>query len=169
MIEALSTVSVAGKDALDMGTGSGVLGLICAQSGGHVTVTDVDNLALENVQIVASELNLNIRALNSDIFSNITDSFDVVLFNPPYLPSDKITDRTVDGGLGGRLFLDQFLNDLSPHLKTDGFAMLLVSSLNNPQSIRDAHPETSFEVVAERNLFFEKIQVLLCRTRCPSR
>jgi release factor glutamine methyltransferase len=166
MIEALTTVSVAGKDVLDMGTGSGVLGLICAQSGGHVTVTDVDSLALETVKIVAGELNLKIRVINSDIFSNVTDSFDVVLFNPPYLPSDKITDRAIDGGMGGRRFLDQFLNNLLPHLKTDGFAMLLVSSLNNPQLIMDAHTEMSFEVVAERNLFFEKIQVLLCRTRC---
>jgi len=166
MIEALSTISLHDKDVLDIGTGSGILGLLCAQRGAHVTVVDIEGSVLENIKIAARKLNLTLNAVRSDLFSEIaTARFDVVLFNPPYLPSGKIEDPAVDGGNCGVRLIDRFLGDLSLHLKDGGFALLLVSSLNYPSRIIDRYRELSFRVAASRKLFFEELQVLLCRLR----
>jgi release factor glutamine methyltransferase len=165
MIDALSTMSLRDKEALDMGTGSGVLGLVCTQMGAHVTVTDIEDSALENAKAAAHKLNLTVKAAKSDIFSNVTARFDIVLFNPPYLPSDEVRDTAVDGGSDGRQVMNRFLKELPLHLKKDGFALLLLSSLNEPRMIIDSHPELAFKVVATRSLFFEELQVLLCKLR----
>ena len=165
MIDALSTLPLRDKEALDMGTGSGVLGLVCAQMGAHVTVTDTEDSALENAKAAAHKLNLTVKATKSDIFSNVTERFDIVLFNPPYLPSDEVRDRAVDGGTEGSQVMNRFLKELPLHLKKDGFALLLVSTLNQPRTIIDSHPELLFKGVTTRSLFFEELQVLLCKLR----
>jgi len=165
MLDALSTLSLSGKEVLDMGTGSGILGLVCAEMGAHVTVVDIEDSVLAGVVAAARKLNLTIETANSDIFSKITARFDIVLFNPPYLPSQGITDRAVDGGSDGRQLVNRFLDDLPLHLRENGFALLLVSSLNEPRAIIDSHQELVFSVVVTRKLFFEELQVLLCRLR----
>lgn len=165
MIDVLSTMPLHGKEVLDLGTGSGILGLFCAKMGAHVTVADIADSILDDVRTAARRLNLTIEAVRSDIFSSVTATFDIVLFNPPYLPSDEIKDPTVDGGNKGRHLVDRFLAQLSTHLKEDGSALLLVSSLNDPRTIIDSHRELSFSVAASRSLFFEELQVLLCNLR----
>ena len=165
MIDALSTVSLRDKEVLDLGTGSGVLGLLCAQRGAHVTVADIEDSVLGTLRIAARRLNLSIAAVRSDIFSGVAARFDVVLFNPPYLPSDEIQDPAVDGGNRGRRLIDRFLGDLPLHLKKGGVALLLVSSLNDPDSIIDSNPKLSFSIATSRRLFFEELQVLMCKLR----
>jgi len=165
MIDALSTLSLRDKEALDMGTGSGILGLVCAEMGANVTVADVEDSALKTAAAAARELNLTIRTAKSNIFSNIPGRFDIVLFNPPYLPSQEIRDSTVDGGSKGREVIDRFLNELPIHLNENGFAFLLVSSLTGPRAIIDEHQKLDFSVVLSRSLFFEELQVLSCKPR----
>lgn len=165
ILDALSNLNLRNMDVLDMGTGSGLLGLYCAQEGARVTVTDIHNEVLENVLLSASRLGLKIKAAKSDLFSGIVERFDIVLFNPPYLPSEDIKDTTVDAGKDGRRLIDRFFEDLTDHLKRDGFALLLVSTLNNPRSIIEEHPTYSMNALTKRRLFFEELQVLLCRPR----
>jgi len=164
-VDVLSDLPLRDKEVLDIGTGSGILGLFCAQKEARVTVTDIDDVTLENVSITASKLGLNVKMTKSNLFSNVVGQFDVVLFNPPYLPSENIKDSTIDGGAEGRTFIDRFFNGLATHLKQDGFALLLISSLNDPHSIIVNHSNYSISVAARRTLFFEELQVLLCRFR----
>jgi release factor glutamine methyltransferase len=165
MIDAIATLPVEGRRVLDVGTGSGVLGLFCALRGAQVTVTDVDELALQQTMKAAGVLGLSVEATLSDMFSNVQGLFDLVLFNPPYLPSSVVEDRTVDGGRGGTTLLKRFLEGLAAHLKNSGTALLLASGLNDPASLLEEHPEFQYSVVAKRALFFEELQVLSVRFR----
>ena len=165
IIDVLSNLPLRDKKVLDIGTGSGILGLFCALNGAHVTVTDVDDIILENVSAAASELGLEIKTTKSNMFLTIDGQYDIILFNPPYLPSKGVEDSTIDGGVHGRMFIDQFFQGLATHLKHDGLALLLVSSLNDPHIIIQKHPEYSITVAARRALFFEELQALLCRFR----
>ncbi|MDA4113083.1 MAG: methyltransferase domain-containing protein [Thaumarchaeota archaeon] len=54
-------------------------------------------------------------------------TFDLVAFNPPYLPSEAIRDRTVDGGRGGIEVPMSFLDDALRVLKADGRIVVLLS------------------------------------------
>ena len=165
MVEAIATLSVEGKNVLDLGTGTGILGLYCALSNAHVTAADVDELAIRHTADTARLLGVELKLIVSDLFSNIPSHFDLVLFNPPYLPSEGVHDGTVDGGFGGRDLIIRFLEELPGHLQKDGSALLLVSSLNSPNTLRDRYYNFEFSTVAKQALFFEELEVLRVRLR----
>ncbi len=165
MLDAISTISVEQKEVLDIGTGSGILGLCCAMRSAIVTAADTDERALQHIQTAARKLGISLTALASDVFSNITGQFDVIIFNPPYLPSTIYEDTTVDGGREGATLAREFLENLGKHLKPDGVALLLLSSQNDPASMVAEHPEFDFSVTARRALFFEELSALSVKFR----
>jgi len=160
MLDALSAIPVEGNKVLDVGTGSGILGLFCALRGASVTITDMDQVSLLHAQKAAKILGVDLEATVSDLFSKVNGQFDLILFNPPYLTSTTLEDRTVDGGKKGAEIAMRFLDNLQKHLKPEGSALLLGSSQNDPSSLTDQHPEFDFSTVARRALFFEELQVL---------
>jgi release factor glutamine methyltransferase len=165
MLEAISAIPVANKRVLDVGTGSGIQGLYCAMRGAIVTATDIDPAAVIWVQKAAHTLGVTLTIVQSDLFFNVNDRFDFVLFNPPYLPSESFEDRTVDGGTKGRALAARFLAALPTHLNEDGIAFLMLSSQNDPASLIANQHVFEPSVVAKRALFFEELQVLCLRFR----
>ena len=165
MVDAIATLSVEGKNVLDVGTGTGILGLYCALRRAHVTAADIDQVAIRHTADAAQLLGVELKLVVSDLFSNIHSQFDLVLFNPPYLPSEGAHDGTVDGGSGGRDLIVRFLEELPVHLQKDGSAFLLVSSLNNPNTLRESYSNFEFSTIAKRALFFEELEVLRVRLR----
>lgn len=165
LVSAISNLPLEGEEVLDVGTGSGLLGLFCAMRGAVVTATDVDETSLRKVVKTAQQLGVPLKFAVSDLFSNVPGHFDLVLFNPPYLPSAVVADTTVDGGLKGRNLIERFLDDLPAHLKEEGTAFVLISSLNEPESLIAAHQEFRFSLEEKRSFFFEELQVLSLRLR----
>ena len=165
MVGAIPTGNLAGKNVLDLGTGSGVLGLYCALQGALVTLSDIDGIALQHAREAAKSLGVDLDTAKSDLFSNVCETFDLVLFNPPYLPSVTVKDRAIDGGLMGADVIRRFLLELPNHLKKDGTALMLVSSMNDIPSLVQEYSEFEFSSVAKRPLFFEELQVLRVRFR----
>jgi release factor glutamine methyltransferase len=163
MIDAIGRFPLAGRKVLDVGTGSGILGLYCAMHGAEVTASDFDEATVEQVRAAAEALGVKIAVRLSDLFSSIPDRFDLVLFNPPYLPSVGIDDRSVDGGPGGTTLVDRFLNQLPNHLGRRAEALLLLSSINDPVSVQLRHGKLNFSTVVSKPLFFEELQVLRVR------
>jgi release factor glutamine methyltransferase len=165
MVDAIATLSVEGKNVLDLGTGSGMLGLYCALRWADVTAADIDELAIRHTADAARLLGVELKLVVSDLFSNTPSQFDLVLFNPPYLPSEGTHDGTVDGGSGGRDLVIRFLEELPGHLRKGGIALLLVSSLNSPNTVRNRYDNFEFSTIAKRALFFEELEVLRVRLR----
>lgn len=165
MIETLANLRLDRKKVLDMGTGSGILGLYCAMRGADVTASDIDELAIMEAGRAARTLGVRLKLLVSDLFSDVRGEFDLILFNPPYLPSKDCEDITIDGGPKGTMLTNRFLYALPTHLDRGAQALLLVSSLNDPASVRLRHGNFEFSTVARRSLFFEELQVLRVRLR----
>jgi len=165
ILSAISELALEGRKVLDVGTGSGLLGLYCAMRGAIVTIADIDEMAIRHAVDAAEKLGVTVNANVSDVFSNVVGQFDLVLFNPPYLPSRLISDKAVDGGLKGRNLIERFLRDLPKHLERHGTALLVVSSLNESTSLIEAHPEFRLSIEKKRSLFFEELQVLSLRFR----
>jgi len=159
MLEALADMELQGLRVLDVGTGSGILAAYCARRGAEVTASDIDVDAIEAVRRLAERLGLRIELVVSDLFSRIMGQFDVIVFNPPYLPSGTISDHTVDGGNRGVEVMDRFLSEVTRRLRENGFAVLLVSSINDPENLRRRHPQLRFKVLREQSLFFERLWV----------
>lgn len=77
---------------LDLGCGSGVLGLSLAASrpGWHVTLADISPEALELTRENAAKLELpNVSFVESDLFSALEGPFDLIAANLPYVPETE--------------------------------------------------------------------------------
>ncbi|MFI5448409.1 MAG: HemK2/MTQ2 family protein methyltransferase [Candidatus Bathyarchaeia archaeon] len=165
MLQALCSIELNDLAVCDIGTGSGILGLFCAIRGADVTVTDINEIALLETLAAAKRLGILVKPVLSDVFAEVNGEFDFALFNPPYLPSEVVMDRAVDGGPDGLGLTRKFLKDLPTRLKNNGHGLLLLSSLNNPTKVIGEYAEFSFEVLATRQVFFEELQVLDLRLR----
>ena len=165
MLEALADLRLQGVRVLDVGTGSGMLATYCASRGAGVTASDIDATAIEELKSLAGQLGITLKLISCDLFSKIDGHFDIIVFNPPYLPSHEFDDRTVDGGKHGTVVINRFLDQLGPHLAENGFGLILTSSLNDPEQLEMSHPDLSFETLRQQSLFFETLYVLKVRKR----
>ena len=79
-----------------------------------------------------------IKTIKSDLFENVEGHFNVILFNPPYLPQDKgIEDIALYGGKKGWEISEKFFNEVSKYLFSDGRMLFLFSSLTNKEKINE--------------------------------
>ena len=86
-----------GKRVLDLGCGSGVIGIAAAlANAASVTMTDVDLLAVAAARENIARTGLrNVSAVASDLYSAIhAQRFDVILCNPPFHAGQRI-DRDI--------------------------------------------------------------------------
>ncbi|AJF26547.1 methyltransferase domain-containing protein [Haloarcula hispanica] len=128
----------AGDTVLDVGTGSGYVAATLADAGARAVGVDVSPLACQEaaengVPVVRGDLVEPFR----------TDAFDLVAFNPPYLPTpseqewDDWMEHALSGGDDGRRLVDPFLETVERVLAPAGEALMLVSSLTDPEAVRE--------------------------------
>jgi release factor glutamine methyltransferase len=144
-------------DVLDLGTGSGILGIVAARKGCKVTFADISKEALECARKNAEANGIYGSFIESNMFSNIDDKFNTIIFNPPYLPSDDIKDVDIDGGKDGRKYIDEFLNTFRGYLKDRYVVLLLESSFNNYEQDLGK----GAKLAASGHFFFEDLVVMM--------
>lgn len=160
LLRAIEDIPLTGLDVLDMGTGFGLLASECAKRGARVTAADMDEDAVKTLRLLVDQQGLEIKVVQSDLFSHIPGRYDLIVFNPPYLPSCQDTgDMAINGGRTGGEVIEKFLRLLPEHLKQEGRCLLLVSSLNSPDRLIGEFPGLSFRQVATEKLFFETLIV----------
>lgn len=146
---------------LDLGTGSGALALLAAGEAGHVLATDVDERAIEAAERNAERNGREIEFRQSDLFSQTDGTFDVILFNPPYLPVAG-EEPSWSGGEDGKEVIEGFAEGLGEHLSTDGKSYLLISSVTGLEETVELFEEKGFtvEVAAEEKVPWETLYCL---------
>ncbi|WP_457354584.1 methyltransferase [Roseateles sp. P5_D6] len=74
-----------GRRVLDMGCGSGVIGLALAQAGARVIASDINPVAAANATANAQANGLALTVVVADLLAGIrTSTLDCVVINPPY-------------------------------------------------------------------------------------
>ena len=78
-------------DIIDLGTGSGVIGLTLEKklSTNSVDLVDISKEALEVTHKNCGNLNSNANLIESDFFTNINKKYDVIISNPPYIKTNE--------------------------------------------------------------------------------
>lgn len=148
---------------LDLGTGTGIQGITAALKGCQVVFADINPIALRCAQGNAWLNNITGAFIVSDLFSEIRGKFDMIIFNPPYLPDDpenKTKDIALDGGIDGRALIDRFIAEYKQLLKPGGIALLVGSSLSGYE--KDVL-ESGAEVLSKKTISLEDIVVLMLR------
>jgi release factor glutamine methyltransferase len=152
------------KSFLEIGAGSGIISLTAHPFFRKVMSVDIDENVIDHLEIIKKKYSLeNQTIVQSDLFSNVLDEkFDVIVFNPPYVPSEEVEVLSTDGGEDGSEIILRFIPQLPNFLKEDGVCYLLVSSHNNLDEIyyELTYNQLSFKKVLEKNIFFENLIVL---------
>ena len=133
---------------LDLGTGTGIQGIIAAMKGCDVTFSDIKPEAVECARANARSLGLGGRFVVSDIFSKISGKYNLITFNIPYLASDSIdsgtTEPNTDGGIGGRELIDRFLGSYKRYVAKDHDVLMSESYWNHYENdVKRLHAEVA--------------------------
>jgi release factor glutamine methyltransferase len=89
------------------------------------------------------------------------ESFDLVAFNPPYVPSNGIRDRTVDGGRSGVEVTTRFLAEAMRLTRKEGRIVFLLSSDNPLALVEETCRRKGFsmKLLETKRLFYETLSV----------
>lgn len=132
-------LSIGGKTLLDLCCGTGCIGVSLAKLGGfEVTFGDISpdclGLARENAALngVAGSFVL------TDMFGNISGSYDMICVNPPYIPTSELASLqaevkreprlALDGGADGLDFYRRISRDYAAHLSPGGTLLMEVGA-----------------------------------------
>jgi len=121
------------EQVLDMGTGSGVIGIMAAKRGAHVLAVDINPAAVALADENARLHNLTDRwcCMKSDLFARLdpTEKFDWIAFNPPYFPhpAHRLQEAAWHAGENYET-IDRFLSQAKSFLQTSGRIVLILSS-----------------------------------------
>ncbi|MEN9558211.1 MAG: hypothetical protein RL141_580 [Candidatus Parcubacteria bacterium] len=130
----------AGKRCMDMGCGSGIQGVVMGLRGAaHVTFIDCSRSAVGNTQENVQKFGLYQKStvIENDLFSGITKSVHVIIFNHPFFPEkpdkgSEISKAILDDGS----LLIRFLQEAKQHLLPGGSIIMpffhLAGKINDP-------------------------------------
>lgn len=154
---------------LEIGTGSGFVSAVLLAN-------------LKEINLVATEINPHaarcaktngVEVIRTDLFRGIKSKnsetlFDIILFNPPYLPTseeEKVPgwlNYAFDGGISGRETLNRFLDEVRDYLKPGGEILVLISSITGLGVVKEKMEKLGFKVnvVARKKVSFEELMVV---------
>lgn len=171
----LSSIKYGKVDVLDVGTGTGILGLTASlyERVDGVTFLDINenalSLAKRNFEKNRAILKATPTFIRSDLFSDVASGqmFGLIIFNAPYLRNEKEGEdgehNPWSGGKEGVELSIRFLNEASSHIEQDGRIILNASSLSNLAKLREEVEKLGFRIIEERSVHvsFEDIMVFL--------
>jgi release factor glutamine methyltransferase len=154
-----------GKKVLEIGSGSGILSVEAARRGGSVVAVDINPRAVACTRQAALDAHVTVVACEGDLFEPVLgEEFDLILCNPPYLPTDaKDPDIALDGGPEGWEFIDRFLSEAALYLAPKGRILLLFSSHSQPDKIAElfATYNLTSQLLGRKEVgFFEELFVV---------
>ncbi|MBI4896029.1 MAG: methyltransferase [Candidatus Aenigmarchaeota archaeon] len=167
LADLLEREDLAQKDVLDMGCGSGLLSILCAAKHAQVTAVDVNPKAVQATKENAKKNHVPVMVLQSDLFSRVHGTFDLILFNAPYLPTaPDDDDARWSGGENGRDAIERFAATAMPFLKPSGKILLAISSLTGEQEVTSLFEQQNFSirVATRQKIAWEELIVIECRT-----
>lgn len=140
---------------LDLGTGSVYLAVEAKKYSDNILAADINPEAVELAK------KKKIKFIQSNLFSNIKDKFDLILFNPPYLPEEKQENKEssliTTGGKQGFEIIEEFLKQVKSHLNKDAKILLICSTLTGDVESLFKKYNYKFRLIDEEKAFFEKI------------
>ncbi len=145
---------------LDIGTGSGCIAITLKHLHPQLQVTaaDVSTSALKVCEINSRHLlSEPLQMIESDLFSHINETFDVIVSNPPYLKRSEVAEMearhwpepvsALDGGVDGLDTIRILINEGYDYLSRDG-VMFLEAGIDQIQAIEELFRDRGYGQVA---------------------
>lgn len=153
---------------LEVGTGTGVVAIRAAALGYGVIATDMDENALSEASMNAADNSVKLDLIRCDLLKCLNCRFNLIAFNPPYLPEGDVPDRQLAGGAQGVELALEFMSQAEEHLEIDGEVLVVLSSLGNTDLfLRECSRKWDVLPVAGRKMEFETLTVYRAVIRHP--
>jgi release factor glutamine methyltransferase len=134
---------------IDVGTGSGCIGLTLALEAPNwqVTCCDISPEALAVAQANVKSLKAKASLIHSDLFSQAPGPWDLIISNPPYISMGEVTqpevrdwepDLALYAQQGGMAIYQRLLIEAPAHLSEGGLMMLEVGDGRSEELVRCA-------------------------------
>lgn len=167
------------RSFVEIGSGSGVVSVHIFQVfegilEGHAVDISPDAVdmtkrtaALNSVPLCVYEGSL-FEPLDSHTERSEAEKFDLVVFNPPYVPSSETDlnigplDLALAGGKNGSEVILRFLEVLPTHLSTDGHCIMVAIEANDIEALRQCGKAKGLvmKILAEKHLRSEHLYIL---------
>jgi len=140
----LNKQAISSQRTLELGCGSGWLSAFMANQGAIATASDINPNAVENARANAVLNNLDIEAVQSDLFVGLANrQFDWIIINPPYYPKQPRNPEEHAWFCGAEFeYFQRLFAELPKHIATNGQALMILSedcALEKIEAIANAH------------------------------
>lgn len=132
---------------LEVGCGSGIISAVIKTN----TKAEVVGIDINPYAATCSKEN-GIEVIRGDLLTCIKGRFDMIIFNPPYLPTgeeERIKgwiNVAIDGGYDGRRIIYRFLKDAGHHLVENGRVLMILSSLCGIEQVKSRMKSLNYAV-----------------------
>lgn len=171
------------NNILDMGTGSGIVAIfllsvkkINQNFSANIYASDIDQNAIDSAKAneKSNGFNNRIKYIHSDLFKSfppdLKHGFDIIFFNPPYLPSivshrnlkrNSTQDYTWEGGEKGFEIILNFVKEAKKFLRKENrsYIYYVCSSKTNLLQLYERISQLGFKnkIVNKNHIFFEDL------------
>lgn len=137
LVEQVLKIVKPGMKVLDLCTGSGCVLISVLKNASELTGmgSDISKTALLVAKENAKLHEVDAEWVRSDLFDNITETFDVIMANPPYIPTGEILslmpevrdfepENALDGGADGLDFYRKIAGQVKDYLNPGGYVYM---------------------------------------------
>ncbi len=146
-------------EVLDMCTGSGCIAVSLKKRNGEINcvAADISEKALEMAKVNAKKMQVNLTFIQTDMFSKVTGIYDMIVSNPPYIPTrviESLEDEVrlhdpfsaLDGKEDGLYFYRILAKDAPHYLKIGGWLYMEIGH-DQGKAVQGLLEEAGFEQI----------------------
>jgi release factor glutamine methyltransferase len=167
LARAVAAEAKPGQRFLEVGCGAGLAAMVAASLGCTTTATDANPHAVALARHNAQQNSLRLTVVEGDLLAALPGPFDLVVFNPPYLPTapDEIVpgplNLAFDGGPDGNTTVLRFAAQVAALRPPPGTVLVVHSSLSDPAPLDAALGAAGYsaDIMMDESHFFERLAV----------
>ena len=156
LVEEVLKLSKDSDKILDLCTGSGCIAISLKKANLKldITASDISEKALIVAMINAKINNVKINFIKSDLFNEITQKFDIIVSNPPYIETSVINNLqdevkkepilALDGGEDGLDFYKKIISEAKERLNKKGLIALEIG-YNQAEKVKELLLSSEFD------------------------
>jgi release factor glutamine methyltransferase len=158
LLDFLQEQNLKNKVFLELGCGTGLISIFAAKTGAVATASDLSITAIKNAAFNGRNNSLSLNTVHSDLFDNVSGSFDFIVINPPYYAEEIKNEMELAWNCGRNFeYFRKLFSQLSNHIHASTqIIMVLTRGCDLEQIFTVANQSGfNFELIRERSAIFD--------------